>query len=111
MQYIAIFVIYFIGIIISTLLHEFGHYIAYKRYDADPKFGCKRIKTKIMPYITPIEGEDFYWKLFKKDENNAWKKMFTISAAGLGVTLIIGLICLTKKSSRKPTTSVVGMKA
>ncbi len=64
-----------------------------------------------MPYITPIEGEDFYWKLFKKDENNAWKKMFTNSAAGLGVTLIIGLICLTKKSSRKPTISVVGMKA
>lgn len=84
MQYIAIFVIYFIGIIISTLLHEFGHYIAYKRYGADPKFGCKRIKTKIMPYITPIEGEDFYWKLFEKDEIMLGKKCLQSVRQGLG---------------------------
>lgn len=78
--------------ILSILGHEVGHYLAYKQYDANPKFGYCLLKNKwylFAPFITPIAGNAFYFDFYMQDEKNAWKKQIILSGAGLGVSLIL----------------------
>lgn len=81
--------------VVSVALHEVGHYSAYKKFGADPKFGICFLGDKwyaFAPFITPIAGDAFYFDFFMQDEKNAWKKQIILSGAGLGVSLLLSVL-------------------
>lgn len=87
-----VFVIEYVAFL---FLHELGHYLAYKKHGADPKFGFCFLKNNLLLFalfVMPLSGSTFYIPYYMKDEKNAWKKELILSGSGLGVSLILGII-------------------
>lgn len=85
----------FISIPISIISHEVGHFLAYLAYGAKPKFGFYFEDNKwykFRPFVTPTNGNTFYFDSFLEDKKNAWKKQIVISGSGLAANLLIGLL-------------------
>ena len=87
-------VFYFVIVFLTTYLHEYAHFLAYKFYGGDPKFGVKSDfkKFSITPYVTDISGDSFYWELFAKDRSRAWIKQLVLSGSVLFLTLFFGIV-------------------
>jgi len=94
-----VIITYAVSLILTVFLHEFAHVLAIRHYGSKSAFGIKTKKWlffphgKIIPFITPIEGEDFYWNLFAKNEKKAWIYQTVICGSGLITTLICSIIC------------------
>lgn len=86
--------LYLILVSLTVLAHEYGHFLAFKHYGGTPILRFRIKKLSITPYVTPIEGEEFFIKLFRENPNQAWKKQIVLSGAGLFQTLVYSIVFL-----------------
>lgn len=90
-----------IGIIISLVVcvvaHQGGHYLTYLLLGGKPKvsFYLKENKlSEFTPFVTPKDGNAFYFGSLLKNEKTAWKKQILLSGSGLIASLILAMISL-----------------
>lgn len=93
-DYVIFLLTFILCVIICVFLHELGHYVAFKAFRATPVFGIAGKGINVIPFVTIVEGEQFFWNKLKELGKKAWIFQLIISGAGLFTSLSLGILFL-----------------